>query len=282
MHQIDKRLNYSLKLVIVVFYLLISTACTKDTEILKPELQVEFVNLKSPEDIVSITDTLVAPLLYSHLPRIDTLPLAEKKVKFIDAVLPAILIAKYRIEQDRMRLEQLMDTKNWASEDSVFYRQLCDDYKTDNATVLHNRMEVHPNSIILAQAIIESGWGSSRVFREANNMFGIWSYSTRESRIAARFKRDGQTIFLRKYNDFSESIEDYFKTVARTNAYREFRRARLETKDPYKLIIHLKNYSERKEEYVIQLSGMIRFNDLTAYDNHVIDPSYIKPTPTVQ
>jgi Bax protein len=153
---------------------------------------------------------------------------------------------------------------------------LSEAYKTNNGEVLLNRMRVHPNSIIIAQAIIESGWGSSRVFREANNMFGIWSYSANEPRIAAKFKRESETIYLRKYGDFSESIEDYFKTVGRTNAYREFRRARVDTTDPYKLIKYLTRYSERGEEYVIQLSSMIRFNELTQYDNYVLDPSYFQ------
>ncbi|MFT6827473.1 MAG: Bax protein [Roseivirga sp.] len=240
------------------------------------ELQVEFIELNSPDQILLIKDSLVKPILYSRIMGIDTLPTNEKKEKFIAAVLPAILVAKHRIKLKRAKVRVLLEKKNWTPQDSTFYLTLCEEYKTDVSSVLLNRMMVHPNSIILAQAIIESGWGSSRVFQEANNMFGIWSYSSKEPRIAAKYKREQETIYLRRYHDFSESIQDYFKTVARTNAYREFRRARLETTDPFSLVKHLWRYSERGEEYVIQLSSMIRFNELTRYDHYTIDPSYFQ------
>jgi Bax protein len=240
------------------------------------ELQVEFIELNSPDQILLIKDSLVKPILYSRIMGIDTLPTNEKKEKFIAAVLPAILVAKHRIKLKRAKVRVLLEKKNWTPQDSTFYLTLCEEYKTDVSSVLLNRMMVHPNSIILAQAIIESGWGSSRVFQEANNMFGIWSYSSKEPRIAAKYKREQETIYLRRYHDFSESIQDYFKTVARTNAYREFRRARLETTDPFSLVKHLWRYSERGEEYVIQLSSMIRFNELTKYDDYTIDPSYFQ------
>ncbi|WP_176700048.1 glucosaminidase domain-containing protein [Roseivirga seohaensis] len=245
-------------------------------------LEVKHIELQSPNDILPLKDSLVAPLLYSHIKGIDTLDVIEKKNKFISAVLPAVLVAKYRIEQNRNKVKNLLKKENWSEQDSTFYKQLCTDFGTDNQTVLLNRMVTHPNSIILAQAIIESGWGSSRVFQEANNMFGIWSYSPNEPRIAAKFQRDGETIYLRKYEDFADSIEDYLKTVARVNAYREFRAARLVTSDPYKLISHLSHYSERREEYVIELSAMIRFNELTKFDNYIIDPSYINLSGSIQ
>ncbi|WP_172796075.1 glucosaminidase domain-containing protein [Roseivirga echinicomitans] len=245
-------------------------------------LEVKHIELQSPEDILPLKDSLVAPLLYSHIKGIDTLEVNEKKDKFISAILPAILVAKYRIEQNRNKVKKLLKKENWTAQDSTFYNHLCSEYGTDNQTVLLNRMVVHPNSIILAQAIIESGWGSSRVFQEANNMFGVWSYSLNEPRIAAKFQRDGETIYLRKYDDFADSIEDYLKTVARVNVYREFRAARLVTSDPFKLITHLAHYSERREEYVIELSAMIRFNGLTQFDRYILDPSYINLSGSIQ
>jgi Bax protein len=267
----------STSLVLVIAMLLLS--CSENQvveENTNEELQVEFIDLKSPDEILLIKDSLVKPILYSRIRGIDTLPTNEKKEKFIAAVLPAILVAKHRIKLKRTKVRALLEKKDWTPQDSTFYLTLCEEYKTDVSSVLLNRMMVHPNSIILAQAIIESGWGSSRVFQEANNMFGIWSYSSKEPRIAAKYKREQETIYLRKYHDFSESIQDYFQTVARTNAYREFRRARLETTDPFNLVKHLWRYSERGEEYVIQLSSMIRFNELTKYDDYTIDPSYFQ------
>jgi Bax protein len=274
----EKYFSQKWVIMLTVFITIFYSCKSTDQESLemKEELQVEFIELNSPDDIVLLEDSIVKPILYSRITGIDTLPIDLKKDKFIAAILPAILVAKHRIKKKRARVVNLLSKQKWTKKDSLFYLSLSDEYKTDNSEVLLNRMRVHPNSIILAQAIIESGWGSSRVFQEANNMFGIWSYNVNEPRIAAKFKRESETIYLRKYHDFSESIEDYFKTVGRTNAYREFRRARLDTSDPFKLIKHLTRYSELGEEYVIQLSSMIRFNELTKYDNHVLDSSYFQ------
>ncbi|MGW8123198.1 glucosaminidase domain-containing protein [Roseivirga echinicomitans] len=257
-------------------------ACTSPDAANTVTLEVKHVEIQSPDDILTLTDSLVTPILYSHIKGIDTLDVDEKKSKFISAILPAILVAKYRIEQNRNTLKSLLNEKKWTEQDSTFYKHLCEEYDTDNPTVLLNRMVTHPNSIIIAQAIIESGWGSSRVFQEANNMFGVWSYDDDEPRIAAKFQRDGETIYLRKYDDFADSIEDYLKTVARVNAYREFRAARLVTTDPFKLITHLTHYSERRAEYVVELSAMIRFNDLTKFDRYIINPLFINLSATTQ
>ena len=38
------------------------------------------------------------------------------------------------------------------------------------------RVDVIPISLALSQAAVESGWGKSRFAREANNLFGHWTY----------------------------------------------------------------------------------------------------------
>ncbi|HKJ91279.1 MAG TPA: glucosaminidase domain-containing protein, partial [Oceanipulchritudo sp.] len=42
---------------------------------------------------------------------------------------------------------------------------------------LRRRVDVIPPSLALAQAALESGWGTSRFAREGNNLFGIWCYT---------------------------------------------------------------------------------------------------------
>lgn len=77
---------------------------------------------------------------------------------------------------------------------------------------------------MLAQAAIESGWGSSRFFREANNVFGIWSYNADESRIKAAESRGDDVIYLRSYPDLSGAIQDYFVSLGRAKPYSAFRK----------------------------------------------------------
>ena len=61
-------------------------------------------------------------------------------------------------------------------------------------------MKTHPYKYRLAQAAIESGWGTSRFYKEANNVFGIWSYSENELRIKAMEDREGKSVYVRKYD----------------------------------------------------------------------------------
>lgn len=127
-------------------------------------------------------------------------------------------------------------------------------------------LKPHPVSIVLAQAAIESGWGTSRFYREANNVFGIWSSNRSEPRIAARGKRDGKTVWLKQYASLDDSIRDYYRLIAKGAAYQQFRQARLRSQDPLKLVPYLTAYSERREAYTRQVSQVLRQNQFSRYD----------------
>ena len=260
----------------IVIVTALSLGCQK--EVVEPEsvivLRPEYINPGSSSQIVEVTDSLVQPIIYASIPSLEGLTVEETKSKFISAVLPSILVAKYQIEEDRLLVLHLDSTTRWSKDDSVFIAKQSKRFGTSNLEDLADRMETHPNSIVLAQAIVESGWGSSRFFQNANNLFGIWSYSSKESRMLAGKTRNGEKIYVRKYDDLSASIVDYFGTMARVRAYRKFRAARLETEDVNELLPYLKYYCERGDEYVAQLATIIRQNKLMQYDNYQIDPAY--------
>lgn len=262
--------------ILLIALILSISACKAEEEdpltvrVLKPE----YVVPDAVHQIVEVSDSLVRPILYATIPSLDGLSLEETKTKFISAVLPAILVAKYQIEEDQRRIARLDTAENWSKEDSMFVSTQKERFGAEEFEDLTNRMKTHPNSIVLAQAIVESGWGNSRFFKRANNLFGIWSYRASEPRILAGKTRNGVKIYVRKYDDLSGSIIDYFGTVARTRAYRKFRAARAETKDVQQLLPYLKYYSERREAYVDQLRTIIRQNKLTRYDQYQIDPAY--------
>jgi len=259
---------------IVSITVLLSVACKPEKPATVRVLKPEYITPDSLGQIHAIDDSLVKPILYATIPSLDGLPVDEAKSKFISAVLPAILVAKYRISQDLKRVKKLDSLQSWTHGDSVFFNIQKERYGTDNFPLLVSRMHTHPTSIVLAQAIVESGWGSSSLFQKANNLFGIWSYHAGEPRVSAGKTRNGVHIYLRKYDDLSESIVDYFGTVARTRAYRKFRAARLETDNVNQLLPYLKYYSERRDDYVNQLRTIIRQNRLTRFDDYQIDPAY--------
>src|SRR5690606_23375126 len=137
----------------------------------------------------------------------------------------AILIAKHEIETVRIKTQEIINKKKWSRHDSLFYLSVKEKHKARDSSDLMLRLQTVHVSIALAQAAVESGWGQSRFFTEANNVFGIWSYRRDEPRIAAREQREEKTIYLRKYDSILESVHDYFLGLSRARAYRHLRKA---------------------------------------------------------
>ena len=238
-------------------------------------LQTNSVRVDSLEQIILVKDTLVKPVLYTNVSGLQYLPVPQAKAKFISAVLPSVLVARYEVEEGKRKVLLLKEKHRWKNTDSTFYLGLKARYKAKDINDLIARMGTLPNSIVLAQAAVESGWGQSRFFLEGSNLFGVWSFNKFEPRMAAAKTRSKKKIYLRSYPDMSESIVHYFEILGKARPYHDLRMARLETSDPYKLLPHLKNFSERRTAYVNQLRRVIELNQLTRYDQYQIDPEFI-------
>lgn len=234
------------------------------------------VVVNSLDQIELLSDSIVKPILYSHIKGLDQLESGKAKATFVSALLPAILVAKHRVKEDSLKLIRLIKKKKWNNADSIFYNETKARLRASSIENLLTRMITLPNSIVLAQAAIETGWGQSRFFLEGNNVFGIWSYNADEPRIQAGIGRE-TPIYVRAYGDMSESIHDYFETLGSARAYNGLRKARMETNNPFLLIPHLKYYSERRNWYVSQLRAMIEKNNFIQYDRYQLDPKYIVP-----
>jgi len=272
----------ALSIILSSSFLLIFCSCNKSITYAEQEIIPEYVEIHTKKDIIAFSDTstTIVPFIYTKVISLDFLPVAEKKQKFAEMLLPSILKIQFQLNEKIRRIEHI---ENWLlkydelnNKDSAFLYQLYDTYKCNQIAELKRRVQPHPASIVLGQAAIESGWGSSRFFEEANNVFGIWSYNKKENRIVALRKRDSTEIYVRKYDNIEESVVNYYRTIARTNAYKEFREERQKTKDPYQLIPFLHRYSELGELYTNNLKTLIRINDLTRYDNYSIQKKYQK------
>jgi len=229
------------------------------------------ISPNSNSDVVSIDTALVKPVIYTKSIKLSTLGIAEKKKIFIDMMLPSILVAKHRITEDRKKVGELLKKEKLLPEDSLWLKKKKYIFKATSYHDLYDKMELHPTSIIIAQAIIESGWGTSRFFEEANNVFGIWSFNESEKRIVASEKRGEKNVYVKKYSSVEQSIFDYFIMLSTKNAYEEFREKRLESKDPLHLVEYLGQYSELGEEYIDNLKNTIQKNKLIVYDSYHLD-----------
>lgn len=249
------------------------SACNRDRIY---TVKTKSIRVVSSSQIVPLTDSYVKPFLYTNISGLADLPVPKAKFKFISAVLPAILVAKNEMETRRIRIKTLREKEEWNKEDSIYYVDLSIRYKAKDIDDLLIRMGTLPNSIVLAQAAVESGWGQSRLFRKGNNLFGVWSFNPNEPRLPAGRARNNKTIYLRKYKNMSQSIVHYFEILSSANAYKSLRKARLQQSDPFELLPHLKNFSERKRSYTNQLRTVIVQNRLTQYDTYLIDPDYLE------
>ncbi len=244
----------------------------------KTFLVIDYVTVEKENDIRPVKDSLVVPILYNHVHLLNKLGNDERKKRFIDILLPAILIYQYQLKLKKEHVKILQNnlrySLEWTREDSMFMNTTFEDYKTKNIDELLRRMKPPPTSLVLAQAALESGWGSSRFFKEANNVFGIWSFDSNENRIMANESRNGKPIHLKKYENLLGSVEDYHLLLARSATYAAFRNCIHRENNVFELIWYLRMYSEKRNEYVIMLRNVIVANELTKCDNFRLDPYF--------
>ena len=256
-----------------VLFLLLQGSCTNDPRKLEPT----FVIADDVDDIFLFQDSLIKPIDYINLLSLEQLPIEQRKITFIHQILPSVLICKYNLELQKRHIQKFIekDSSRLTRKQRRYLDSLYVKYKTNNPNELLNRMHTHPVSIVLAQAALESAWGTSRFYSEGNNLFGIWSFSSRDNRMASRGLRDGEPVYVKRYRSLAESVDDYFLVIGR-GPFLKFRQKRLETENPYVLVNFLDNYSEKDKEYAHLLRNIIEMNDLTRFDHYHLDPEFIR------
>ena len=101
-------------------------------------------------------------------------------------------------------------------------------------------------------------------FLEGNNLFGIHTSINDINKLEAN---NSSLVYVKKYNNISESISHYLRTLAKGYAYETFRSNRLKDLSLFDLLQELIMYSARRELYVKDLESIIDFNNLTKYDD---------------
>ena len=133
--------------------------------------------------------------------------------------------------------------------------------------ILLRRVDEVPPALVLAQAANESAWGNSRFAREANNLFGQWTYKQDLGMVPAR-RDEGARHYVRVFPDLRSSVRAYLRNINIGHAYLDLRRMRARMRaagqqlDPYRLSDGLLRYSQRGEEYVNEIRTMMSINGL--------------------
>jgi Bax protein len=133
--------------------------------------------------------------------------------------------------------------------------------------LLRKRMDTLPESLVLAQAAIESGWGRSRFAREANNLFGQWCFEAGCGLVPQR-RLAGASHEVASFETVDAAIASYFRNLNSHPVYAPVRdiRARARAADTdlsgLDLAAGLSRYSERGEAYIEEVRQVIRVNAL--------------------
>lgn len=137
------------------------------------------------------------------------------------------------------------------------------------------RLDIVPPGLALGQAAYESGYGTSRFARQGNSLFGQWTYGGE----GIKPEQQRQSLGDHRIAAFEwpfDSVRGYYINLFSHPAYEEFRRMRAQMRaegkplDSLVLADGLIRYSERGQDYVDGLKGIIRVNKLDSADDAVL------------
>ena len=200
-----------------------------------------FVSIKekplNPSFIKLINQKSESKILNQNINEINLDFLSESKKDFVKTLLPLISYENQNILLERSKLENIkifLDDNNTLSKaDLEFLYNISkkyriktnDKHKYDLVNELLDRVDVIPNSIVLAQAANESGWGTSRFAREFNAIFGEYTYDFSNG-VVPLLREEGEKHLVKSFDSVNKSVQSYFNNLNSHYAYKDFREVR--------------------------------------------------------
>jgi Bax protein len=188
-------------------------------------------------------------------------------------MLPLILNANQEIWEQRKILKIAKNTADYQTIINIakMYKINTDAVNSDALVRLANeRVLPVPTSLALAQAAIESGWGTSRFSIQGNALFGQWSWSP-ESGLKPLDASNSQAV-VRSFSEVQGSVTAYMKNLNIHFSYQEFRELRNlyvsdgKWPDGLDLASAMHPYAETGEHYVNSIKNIIMQNNLGRFD----------------
>jgi len=247
-----------------------------------PTHQVDTLNVSNIASAILPKVEVESRAYPSTLPDFSAIKdVSTKKQMFFNYMLPKVRQANDKILADRRLLLMIRDDLTTGDtldpDDIQFIGALKTRYRAGQQTNLRSivddlliRVDVVPESLVLAQAANESGWGTSRFARQANNLFGIWCFSE-GCGLTPKNRDEGLTHEVAKYETVQEGLVAYIHTINTNPAYTYLRDIRATTRSQEQhfsglaLAEGLLRYSSRGLEYVRDIQQLIRVNELQKY-----------------
>ncbi|QMI03450.1 protein bax [Citrobacter sp. RHB25-C09] len=205
----------------------------------------------------------------SSLPDLRKYPSGTPRKKaFLRTVMPYITSQNAAITADRNWLISKQYQSKWSPSERARMQDIAKRYKvkwsgnTKNIpwNKLLERVDIIPTSMVATMAAAESGWGTSKLARSNNNLFGMKCTKGRCSNAPGKVKGYSQ------FGSVKESVSAYVINLNTHPAYASFRKSRAQLRKADQevtataMIHKLKGYSTKGQSYNNYLFAMYQDN----------------------
>ena len=233
----------------------------------------------------NVKNNVSIPRMYfPYIPKnISQYEISKKKSVFTAILLPIALRGNELVLEERSRMKKAFSTNNIYQIEHFSKKYKVKNFKKINFSSL-NKLQMNnikmellkkintiPTSIILAQSIIESGWGASRFAQEGNALFGQWTWKNDDG-IKPKGNLDAN-FSVKNFKKLLDSVNSYILNLNTHPAYKELRNFRISQYNMGKNITgndmanFLQNYAEIGHIYVVKVKEMIKKNKLSKFEN---------------
>ena len=231
------------------------------------------IELGSTKWVPAAEPLLVPRDFFTHIPDSHlALSGTAQKESFIKIVLPLILASNEEISKRREAIK-----RGFENGDRVTLEKWAKLYKIDVAdqdnkalmTRLLERADTISVALALAQAAVESGWGTSRFAIQGNALFGQWAW--RDQAGIRPLDASNDRAVVRSFGSLLGSVRAYMHNLNTHSHYQKFRKARAALRNRPKageakiLAKYLDRYAEIGQAYVKKLGVLIRSNDFSRF-----------------
>ncbi|MCU6668404.1 protein bax [Enterobacteriaceae bacterium H4N4] len=205
----------------------------------------------------------------SPLPDLRKYPSGTPRKKaFLRTVMPYINSQNATITADRNWLISKQYDSRWSPSERTRLKEIAKSYKISWAgntrrvpwNTLLERVDIIPGSMVATMAAAESGWGTSKLARNNNNLFGMKCVKGRCNNAPGKVK--GYSNF----ESVKDSVNAYAVNLNTHPAYKSFRKSRAQLRKADQevtastMIHKLKGYSTQGQSYNNYLFAMYQDN----------------------
>ncbi|MGL4601810.1 MAG: glucosaminidase domain-containing protein [Plesiomonas sp.] len=197
---------------------------------------------------------------------------SEKKEAFIMIMLPIIKKVNGEIKETRERVMDLHNRLALSSNESRWLDDVYAKYNVQKGDFNHllSKVNIVPASLVLAQSIDESGWGTSYTAKHGNALFGQNESPQHENYV---IHTNHGRVKLAGFNSLYDSVNSYINNLNINPAYQSFRVRREKMQNDkdellgYSLANGLVHYSSRGRNYIRDLHKLMSNADLSHFDH---------------